>query len=167
MTGPGYDLLVVLHALSAVVGFGAVGVTGVYAASARSAPNPSRDAKLVRYFRPGTNWAERTMVMTPVLGAIVLAVGDHPAASQAWPWAGLGCWVVGGPGADGGGGGAALVRPRRAGAGLPRGGSRTGSMVVAAPTTLRPISPAFGARVATCSGRRRRSRSSSLLLSLS
>jgi hypothetical protein len=105
MTGPGYDLLVVLHALSAVVGFGAVGVTGVYAASARSAPNPSRDAKLVRYFRPGTNWAERTMVMTPVLGAIVLAVGDHPAASQAWPWAGLGCWVVGG-GRGGGGGGA-------------------------------------------------------------
>jgi hypothetical protein len=101
MTGPGYDLLVVLHALSAVVGFGAVGVTGVYAASARSAPNPSRDAKLVRYFRPGTNWAERTMVMTPVLGAIVLAVGDHPAASQAWPWAGLGCGVGGAGAATG------------------------------------------------------------------
>jgi hypothetical protein len=94
MTGPGYDLLVALHVLSAVVGFGAVAVSGVYAAGARSATTPERDAKLARYFRPGTNWAERALLVTPVLGAIVLVVGDRPAATQLWPWAGLGCWVV-------------------------------------------------------------------------
>lgn len=94
MTGPAYDLLVVLHVLSAVVGFGAVGVTGTYAARARSTREPRRDARLGRYFTPGTNWAERVLLLTPVLGAIVLVSGDRGAASQPWPWIGLGCWAA-------------------------------------------------------------------------
>jgi hypothetical protein len=94
LTGPGYDLLVILHVLSAVVGFGAVGVSGSYAARARLAVRPREQELLVRYFAPGTNWAERCLLVTPVLGAVVLVVGDRPAASQAWPWIGLGCWVV-------------------------------------------------------------------------
>ncbi len=94
MTGPGYDLLVGLHALSAVVGFGAVGVSGTHAARARSAAAPRGDAGLKRYFHPGTNWAERSLFLTPVLGAIVLWAGDSSAVSQPWPWIGLGCWVL-------------------------------------------------------------------------
>jgi hypothetical protein len=94
VTGPGYDLLVVLHALSAVIGFGAVGVTGTYAARARSAPEPRKDPRLGRYFRPGTNWAERSLLLTPLLGGLVLGVGDRPAVSQPWPWIGLGCWAI-------------------------------------------------------------------------
>ncbi len=94
MTGPSYDLLVGLHVLSAVVGFGAVGVTGAYAARARCAAEPGRDPALRRYFRPSTNWAERSLFLTPVLGLIVLWAGDRSAASQVWPWIGLGCWVL-------------------------------------------------------------------------
>jgi hypothetical protein len=94
MTGPAYDLLVVLHVLSAVVGFGAVGVTGAYAAGARSTPEPRRDVRLRRYFSPGRNWAERSLLLTPVLGAIVLVSGDRGAAAQPWPWIGLACWAA-------------------------------------------------------------------------
>jgi hypothetical protein len=94
MTGPGYDLLVVAHVLSAVIGFGAVAVTGSYAGRARSASQPRREERIVRYFQPGTNWAERCLLLTPLLGGLVLGVGDRPAASQPWPWIGLGCWVV-------------------------------------------------------------------------
>ncbi len=94
MTGLGYDVLVVLHVLSAVVGFGAVGVTGTYAARARSAPDPRKQAQLRRYFHPGTNWAERTLLLTPLLGTVVLLSGDRAAASLAWPWVGLGCWAL-------------------------------------------------------------------------
>jgi hypothetical protein len=94
MTGPGYDLLVGLHALSAVVGFGAVGVSGTYAARARSVAVPRSDDGLRRYFRPGTNWAERSLLLTPVLGALVLWAGDSTAVSQPWPWVGLGSWVL-------------------------------------------------------------------------
>jgi len=92
VTGPGYDVLVGLHVLSAIVGFGAVGVSGVYAGRARSADDPRGDALLQRYFSPGTNWAERALLVTPVLGVVVLLAGDRPAASQAWPWIGLGLW---------------------------------------------------------------------------
>ncbi|MGD0285312.1 MAG: hypothetical protein ABSC31_02850 [Acidimicrobiales bacterium] len=94
MTGPSYDLLVGLHALSAVVGFGAVGVSGTYAARARSAAEPRQDPGLQRYFHPSTNWAERSLLLTPVLGAIVLWAGDRSAVWQVWPWIGLGCWIL-------------------------------------------------------------------------
>jgi hypothetical protein len=94
MTGPSYDVLVGLHVLSAVVGFGAVGVSGTYATRARSAAEPRQDPGLRRYFHPGTNWAERSLLLTPVLGAILLWAGDRSAASKAWPWIGLGCWVL-------------------------------------------------------------------------
>jgi len=94
MTGPSYDLLVGLHALSAVVGFGAVGVSGTYAARARSAAEPRQDPGLQRYFHPSTNWTERSLLLTPVLGAIVLWVGDRSAVWQVWPWIGLGCWIL-------------------------------------------------------------------------
>jgi len=94
VTGAGYDALVGLHVLSAVVGFGAVGVSGTYAARARSAAEPRQDPTLRRYFRPGTNWAERSLLLTPVLGGLVLWTGDRPAASQPWPWIGLGCWAL-------------------------------------------------------------------------
>jgi len=94
VSGPGYDLLVVLHVLSAVVGFGAIGVTGTYAARAGCAAEPRHEAQLRRYFHQGTNWAERVLLVTPVLGAALLWGGDRSAVPEAWPWIGLGCWVA-------------------------------------------------------------------------
>lgn len=94
MTGPGYDVLVVAHVLSALVGFGSVGLSGLYASRARSARRPEEQASLRRYFAPGRNWAERSLLLTPVLGGVLLATGDRPAASQPWPWIGLGLWLL-------------------------------------------------------------------------
>ena len=94
LTGAGYDLVVVLHVLSAVVGFGAVGVTGTYAGRARSAAAPRDHPGLRRYFHPGPNWPERSLLVTPLLGAALLWGGDRSAVSQPWPWIGLGCWVL-------------------------------------------------------------------------
>jgi hypothetical protein len=94
VSGPGYDALVAAHVLSAVVGFGAIGVTGAFAAACRTADNPRSSAALVRYFRPGTNWAARALLLTPVLGLIVLFAGDRSASGEPWPWIGLGLWTV-------------------------------------------------------------------------
>ncbi len=94
MNGTAYGALVVVHVLTAVLGFGAVGVTGAYASAARSAPDPRGATNLVRYFRPGANWVARTLLATPVLGFALLFAGDGPTPSQAWPWIGLGLWVV-------------------------------------------------------------------------
>ena len=94
MTGPGYDVLLAAHVLSAVIGFGAVAASGVYAARGRKARDPLRERPLLRYFRPGTNWAARCLLLTPILGGTLLWAGDRAAASEAWPWIGLGFWAL-------------------------------------------------------------------------
>ncbi len=94
MTGPGYDALLAAHVLSAVVGFGAVAASGVYAARGRRTHDPLRERSLLRYFRPGTNWAARCLLLTPIIGGILLWAGDRSAASEAWPWVGLGLWTL-------------------------------------------------------------------------
>jgi len=94
VTGPGYDVLLGAHVLSAALGFGAVAASGVYAARGRRAPDPRRERSLLRYFRPGTNWAARCLLLTPILGGTLLWAGDRSAASEAWPWIGLGFWTL-------------------------------------------------------------------------
>ena len=75
MTGPGYDMLVGLHALSAIIGFGAVAVSGTVRGPGPGG-RPRREATTAgRYFRPGTNWAERLLLLTPVLGAVCCGLG--------------------------------------------------------------------------------------------
>jgi hypothetical protein len=81
----------VLHVLSAVVGFGAIFVTGVYAGLARR-----RSSEVVRrYFRPGPNWAARGVYLVPVLG-VVLVETSHGADrfTQLWVWVSLLLWVL-------------------------------------------------------------------------
>ena len=80
--------LVVLHVLSAVVGFGAIFLTGVYAGMARRRASEA----VRRYFRPGPNWAARALYAVPVLG-VVLVTTSHGADryAQLWTRAGLRC----------------------------------------------------------------------------
>ena len=94
MNGTAHGALVVLHVVSAVVGFGAVAVTGAYAAAARASPDPLGEVPLIRYFRPGTNWAARTLLVIPVFGMALVFSGHRSTVSEAWPWIGLGLWVV-------------------------------------------------------------------------
>ena len=93
-TGAGYSVLLLLHVAAAVVGFGAVALTGVQAARARGGPSRAADA-VRRYFRPGTNWAARALYAVPVLGIGLLAdSGGAWDAGDGWVVAGLALWLV-------------------------------------------------------------------------
>ena len=70
-----YDVLVALHVVSAVVGFGAVALSGVYGATARHAGGPDEGEEVARYFRsPGR--AQWLILLVPFLGAA--ALGTRP-----------------------------------------------------------------------------------------
>jgi len=103
VTGQGrdaaYDLVLLAHVLSALVGFGAVVVAGGFAlVLGRSGPasEPVR-----RYYRPGVNWAGRILFFVPVLGAVLVALSHGEwSYSDGWIMAGLGLWAVAGVGAE-------------------------------------------------------------------
>ena len=93
--GPAYSLLLILHVAAALVGFGAVAITGVQAARVRRGPAQPGAAGLRRYFRPGVNWAGRTLYAVPVLGfALVADSSGNFDAGDAWVVAGLALWLA-------------------------------------------------------------------------
>jgi uncharacterized membrane protein len=77
--------------LSAVVGFGAIFLTGAYAGLARR----RGDETVRRYFRPGRNWAARALYAVPVLG-VALVTTSHGADrfGQVWVWVSLVLWFA-------------------------------------------------------------------------
>lgn len=94
MNGPAYDVVEVLHVATAVVAFGSLGATGWYSALVRQRSAPRKDAAVVRYFRPGRNWAELALFFVPVFGGALVAMAGGSTADRAWPWIGLGIWFV-------------------------------------------------------------------------
>lgn len=72
-TGALYSVLLLLHVAAAVVGFGALAVTGLQAARARRGPAQPGAGSLRRYFRPGINWPGRALYAVPVLGFALVA----------------------------------------------------------------------------------------------
>ena len=75
-TGALYSVLLLLHVLCAVVGFGAVVLTGVQAFRARRGPAAPGAETVRRYFRPGPNWAGRALYGVPVFGFALIAASD-------------------------------------------------------------------------------------------
>jgi hypothetical protein len=94
VSGPAYDLLLVAHVFVGLVGFGAIAIAGVAAATARQSGDPSNDASVRRFFKPGPDWPARLILLVPVLGLALLYGGDRSGAGTAWPWIGLCIWVV-------------------------------------------------------------------------
>ena len=88
-----YDLVLLAHLLSALVGFGAVVVSGAFAVVlARSGPESEA---LSRYYRPGVNWAGRVLFLVPVFGAILVLISKGAwSFSDRWVAIGLVLWVV-------------------------------------------------------------------------
>jgi hypothetical protein len=87
-----YDLVLLAHGLSALIGIGAVVVAGLCAlALIRS--GPSSEA-LARYYRPGVNWAGRVLFLVPVSGVALIAMshGDW-SYSDGWVSTGLVTWA--------------------------------------------------------------------------
>jgi hypothetical protein len=93
MSGPLYDLLLVGHVVVAVVGFGAVAVSGRMASSAYRTADPAGDPRVLRFFREGPDWPARAIFLVPVLGLALLFGGDRSDVHAAWPWIGLAIWV--------------------------------------------------------------------------
>ena len=88
----GFDLLIVAHVASALVGFGAVAATGLQATRlARAAGDPG--AGLRRYFAPGVNWAGRAVYLVPAFGFALLAdSGGRMDAGDPWVVVGIVLW---------------------------------------------------------------------------
>jgi len=94
-TGAVYTILLILHVLCALVGFGTVVVTGVQAARARRGPSAPGADGVRRYFRPGVNWAGRALYGVPVFGFSLVAA-SHGAFSSGdgFVVVGLVVWLV-------------------------------------------------------------------------
>lgn len=89
-----YSVVVALHVVSALGGFGAVALTGWFAAALRRPAGGSDVERLRRYFRPGRNWVARALLLVPVFGATLLALGHGADVGQPYPWIGLSIWLV-------------------------------------------------------------------------
>jgi uncharacterized membrane protein len=91
---PFYDVLVVIHILGAVTGFGALLCTGVFAALARRAGG-LKAASTRRYFNGGGNWVARSIYSVPILGLVLLAMSDGTfRLDEVWVVVSLVLWGV-------------------------------------------------------------------------
>jgi len=92
-----YDLVLLAHVLAAVAALVAVAVAGGFALALRGAlrrGGPVPEA-LVRYYRPGVNWAGRVLFAVPVLGAVLIAMsGGEWSLSDAWVSLGTAAWAT-------------------------------------------------------------------------
>jgi hypothetical protein len=93
MSGPLYDLLLVMHVVVGVVGFGAIAVSGRTASAAYRTADPAGDPRVLRFFREGPDWPARAIFLVPVLGLALLFGGDRSDLHAAWPWIGLAIWL--------------------------------------------------------------------------
>ena len=94
-TGAVYTILLMLHVLCAVVGFGTMVATGVQAARARRGPGASGADGVRRYFRPGVNWAGRTLYGVPVFGfALIQASQGAFSSGDGFVVVGLLVWLA-------------------------------------------------------------------------
>ena len=99
--GAGYDIVLLAHVLSVVVGFGAVAAAGGYAlALARSGPESE---SIRRYYQPGINWAGRVLFLVPIFGIVLLHM-SHGQYGVLGPVGGHRTGLVGGGGDDRGAG---------------------------------------------------------------
>jgi hypothetical protein len=90
--GPAFDLVLILHVSCVVVGLVTLVASIATALRLRSLlqqASPFPDA-LVRYFRPGVNWAGRAVYGIPLFGFLLLAL-SHGAYGlrQGWVMSGL------------------------------------------------------------------------------
>lgn len=95
VTSPLYTVVLLAHVIVGVLGFGVVMATGIQANSLRQAmPGPVPE-RLVRFFRPGTNWAAFLLFLVPVFGVALLVLSRGRFRADApWVLAGIACWTI-------------------------------------------------------------------------
>ena len=94
---PGFDVVLIVHVACVVVSLVTLVASAVTASRLRTvvAGGGSLPEALARYFRPGVNWAGRSLYGIPVFGFVLLAL-SHGAysLSDGWVLGGLFIFVV-------------------------------------------------------------------------
>jgi len=94
---PGFDVVLIVHVACVVVSLVTLVASAVTAARLRTVAGGggSLPEALARYFRPGVNWAGRSLYGIPVFGFLLLAL-SHGAysLSDGWVLSGLFIFVV-------------------------------------------------------------------------
>ena len=90
-----YSILLLLHVGCAVIGFGALALTGVQARRARRGPTAPGSDGVRRFFEPGVNWAGRALYGVPLFGFALIAAsqGDF-STNDGFVVIGLGLWAL-------------------------------------------------------------------------
>jgi hypothetical protein len=95
--GAAFDIVLLLHVACVVVGLVTMATAAATATRLRrliGSPLPLPDT-LRRYFRPGVNWAGRTVYGIPVFGFALLAMSQGAyALGQGWVLGGLGIFAA-------------------------------------------------------------------------
>ena len=100
-TGPGFDVVLLLHVAAAAVALASVVVAGVQAGRLLAAGPAGPPAGVAGYYAPGVNWVGRTLHAVPLLGlALVGLSGGAYGFDDAWVQWGLGLWVLAAVGAE-------------------------------------------------------------------
>jgi hypothetical protein len=95
VTAPLYTVVLLAHVISGLLGFGVVMATGIQANGLRRAVPGTVPDRLVRFFRPGTNWAAFILFLVPVFGIALLVLSrGHFRADAPWVLAGIACWTI-------------------------------------------------------------------------
>jgi uncharacterized membrane protein len=94
-TTPLFTVLLLAHVLSALVGFGSMALTGLFAWRAAGGPATPFAPQVRRYFRPGVNWAGRLVYLVPVFGVALILTSPHSYGfGDRFVQTGVGLWVL-------------------------------------------------------------------------
>ena len=102
-TGPGYDVVLLLHVACVLTALVTVVVSGISAARLAAVPPDGRPGDaLLRYYAPGVNWAGRAIYGVPVFGFALLAMSRGAFdLGDRWVLGGLLVWALVAVGAEG------------------------------------------------------------------
>ena len=90
-----YKIVLVLHILAAILGFGSVMLNGVYASEVRKRPGPEGAAIADANYKVSFGVAMWFIYAIPVLGLALVGMSDKAwKFSQTWVWLSLVLWFV-------------------------------------------------------------------------
>jgi uncharacterized membrane protein len=87
VTSNAYRIVLALHILAAIVGFGAVLLNGVYASKAKARPGPEGAAIAQANYEVSFGWAQWFIYAILILGFALVGMSDKAIKfSQTWVW---------------------------------------------------------------------------------
>src|SRR5438270_3655781 len=95
ITSSAYKIVLVLHILAAILGFGSVMLNGIYASEVRKRPGPEGAAIADANYKVSFGVAMWFVYAIPVLGLALVGMSDKAwKFSQTWVWLSLVLWFA-------------------------------------------------------------------------